>query len=109
MPMEVDHLIPVSQQGPTTEENLWLACSSCNDAKNKRTTGRDLLTGEQVSLFNPRNQVWSEHFAWTLEKDKIIGLTAIGRATIVTLNMNNFYLVRSRKIWAKARSHPPEE
>ena len=30
-PMELDHLIPESLGGLTEEENLWLACSLCND------------------------------------------------------------------------------
>ena len=32
-PMEIDHIIPESLGGPTEEENLWLACSPCNDHK----------------------------------------------------------------------------
>ncbi len=32
-PMELDHLIPESLGGATEENNLWLACSLCNDAK----------------------------------------------------------------------------
>jgi 5-methylcytosine-specific restriction endonuclease McrA len=30
-PMEIDHIIPESLGGVTEEENLWLACSLCND------------------------------------------------------------------------------
>lgn len=30
-PMEIDHIIPVLLGGSTIEENLWLACSMCND------------------------------------------------------------------------------
>ena len=107
MPMEIDHLLPKAQQGSTSEENLWLACSSCNDTKNDRTTGRDPLTNQEVALFNPRYQVWNEHFAWTVEGDRIIGLSAIGRATIIILNLNRFHFVRSRRIWVKAGLHPP--
>jgi 5-methylcytosine-specific restriction endonuclease McrA len=46
--MEVDHLIPESVGGLTVEENLWLACSFCNTAKNKRTEGVDPETGQTV-------------------------------------------------------------
>lgn len=34
MPMEVDHIIPLAMQGITEENNLCLACTYCNDAKN---------------------------------------------------------------------------
>lgn len=30
-PMEIDHIIPESLGGPTARENLWFACSMCND------------------------------------------------------------------------------
>ena len=36
-PMEIDHIIPQSLGGLTQEENLWLACSLCNDYKNDQT------------------------------------------------------------------------
>lgn len=57
-PMEIDHLIPESLGGRTEEENLWLACSLCNDHKANKIAGLDPLTGEIVRLFNPRNQSW---------------------------------------------------
>ena len=31
--LEIEHLIPEVLGGPTEEDNLWLACSACNDAK----------------------------------------------------------------------------
>ncbi len=55
--MEFDHLTPQSMNGPTTEENLWLACPLCNGSKGTRTHATDLKTGENVLLFNPRRQV----------------------------------------------------
>lgn len=61
-PMELDHLIPESLGGATEEENLWLACSLCNDAKGSRIASEDSLSGETVRLFNPRHQDWREHF-----------------------------------------------
>ncbi|MBU0677986.1 MAG: HNH endonuclease, partial [Verrucomicrobia bacterium] len=35
-PMEIDHIIPESLGGLTIRENLWLACSMCNDHKGTR-------------------------------------------------------------------------
>lgn len=34
VPMEIEHIIPESLGGLTVEENLWLACSLCNNHKN---------------------------------------------------------------------------
>lgn len=76
---EVDHIIPESLGGRTEEENLWLACSACNDHKSNRIAAADPTTGEIVRLFDPRRQSWSEHFAWNEVGDEIIGLTPTGR------------------------------
>ena len=62
-PMEIDHIIPQSLGGLTEEENLWLACSLCNDHKGDRIAALDPVTDEIVRLFDPRRQNWNEHFA----------------------------------------------
>jgi len=53
-PMEIDHIIPESLGGPTVRENLWLACSMCNDHKGNRIAALDPLTEEVVRLFERR-------------------------------------------------------
>ncbi len=88
---------------------LWLACSYCNDAKNNRVVVLDPESGELVSLFNPRQQIWKEHFAWTEQGDTLIGLTPIGRATIVALSLNHRILVNARKLWVSWGIHPPKD
>ncbi len=107
MPMEFDHLIPEALGGLTVEDNLWLACSLCNDHKNDRIAALDPITGELVRLFNPRQQVWKEHFSWSQEGDQIIGLTPSGRATVVALNLNRPILVLARRAWVSVGWHPP--
>ncbi len=107
--MDVDHLIPEALDGPTVEENLWLACNRCNEHKGDRVKAPDPMTGEVVPLFNPRTQRWSEHFAWTPEGDQIIGQTPVGRATVEALQLNREALVKSRRIWVAAGLHPPQE
>jgi len=37
IPMEIDHIVPRSLGGLTEEDNLWLACSLCNEHKGIRT------------------------------------------------------------------------
>lgn len=109
MALEIDHLVPRAQQGATDEANLWLACSTCNDTKNDRTRATDPVTGEEVALFNPRKQIWQEHFGWSADWERIMGMSATGRATLAALNLNRFHLVRSRRIWVKAGVHPPKD
>ena len=38
--MELDHLIPEALGGLTEEDNLWLACSLCNDSKGCRIAAK---------------------------------------------------------------------
>ncbi len=108
-PMEIEHIVPRSLGGLTTEENLWLACPLCNEHKGNRIVALDVVTDQIVPLFNPRRQTWSEHFAWTPEGDRIVGLTAIGRATVIALNLNRPALVKARQAWVAAGWHPPRD
>jgi hypothetical protein len=108
-PMELDHLVPEALGGHTVEGNLWLACSLCNDAKNCRIVAFDPVSGEVVRLFNPRDQVWSDHFRWSEAGDLILGSTSIGRATAIALNLNRPTLVRARQAWVAVGWHPPSD
>ncbi len=107
--MEIDHIIPRSAGGLTEEANLWLACSLCNDHKSDRIAATDPLTGGLVRLFDPRRQVWSEHFRWAATAERIVGTTAIGRATVAALDLNRASLVVARRLWVKAGWHPPRD
>lgn len=107
-PMTVDHIVPQAQGGTTTFDNLCFACRRCNEFKGSATEAPDPLTDEIVPLFHPRNQTWSDHFIWDTSGTRLIGLTAIGRATIVALNMNNEVIVDARRRWVSVGWHPPE-
>ena len=87
--LEIEHIIPVSKGGSSDESNLWLACPLCNGHKAGKTTESDPVTGETVVLFNPRNQIWAEHFAWSKEGIRIVGRTPAGRATVIALHLDN--------------------
>lgn len=105
--LEIDHLIPRSQGGTDAEENLWLACRLCNNAKRDQTQGVDPQTGAIVALFNPRTQNWAEHFSWSEDRTRIEGSTPCGRATVVVLQLNNLVAVMVRQAWVAAGWHPP--
>jgi hypothetical protein len=60
-----------------------------------------------IPLYNPRTQEWQEHFRWSNDGVTIIGITAIGRATVDVLKMNNEYIVTARRHWVEAGWHPP--
>ena len=107
--MEVDHIIPESLGGATVEDNLWLACSLCNDHKGDRIAAADPVSGEVVRLFNPRQQVWGDHFQWTPEGDRIVGSTPCGRATVWALDLNRPVLVCARRAWVVVGWHPPAD
>ena len=107
--LEIEHIIPKSKGGTDNEENLWLACHSCNLFKSDQTNRRDPLTGRRVRLFNPRRQQWKRHFGWSEDGTIIIGRTACGRATVIALNLNNMVAVTVRRNWVMAGWHPPKD
>lgn len=59
---EPDHILPRQHGGETHESDLALACMRCNRDKRPNVGSFDPLTGVLVPLFNPRRQVWTEHF-----------------------------------------------
>lgn len=59
----------------------------CNLHKGTNLTGIDPKTGHLAPIFHPRRDRWSDHFVF--EGVRIIGLSAVGRATIRVLNMND--------------------
>ena len=107
--LEVEHIIPRAHGGSDDETNLWLSCSLCNRAKGSQTDARDSVTGETCALFNPRAQVWREHFRWDAEGARILGFTPTGRATVEALRLNDDLAVEVRRNWVLAGWHPPRE
>jgi hypothetical protein len=95
----LEHLIPRTLGGKDALPNRALACASCNLAKADKVKGIDPITGEEVVLFNPRTQVWEEHFRWADDQQTIEGLTKIGRATVATLSINSELRKKARLLW----------
>ena len=103
----IDHVTPLSQGGDDTLENLALACLHCNRHKWDRTVGIDPITNLTHRLFNPRSDLWNTHFIWSAAGTTIIGLTALGRATIEQLNLNRPRIVNIRLADVTIGRHPP--
>jgi hypothetical protein len=101
----IDHVVPVVAGGETITENLALACVSCSLRKGARQVLEDSKTGEIVSIFNPRQQVWKEHFVW--DGVHIVGLTATGRATVRALDLNRSTMLAIRAEEELLGRHPP--
>ena len=106
---EMEHILPTAEGGTNDEENLWLACRVCNSFKHAKTHAIDLQTKRKTRLFNPRNQVWSEHFEFSEDKTEIIGKTVCGRATVIALKLNNARSVKMRKLWVSVGWFPPKD
>lgn len=60
----------------------------------KRPAG--YLEGQRVSLFNPRQDRWPDHFAW--HGPVLIGKTPVGNVTIAVLAVNLAYRVAFRAV-----------
>ena len=68
--------------------------------------GFDPETDELVPLFNPRQELWTDHFAW--ENAVLVGKTPVGRATIDVLRINDPICVEHREFLIGAELFPPE-
>ena len=74
----------------------------------------DPETEAEASLFNPRQQIWSEHFLWSADALKIIGKTPSGRATCNRLDLNDErreepFIQNARRQWIAGQLHPPKD
>lgn len=83
----IDHVVPRSKGGPTTMENLVLQCPSCSLHKANKLAVVDPETADTVRLFHPLRDDWHLHFS--MDPDGTCrGRTALGRATVLALKMN---------------------
>lgn len=86
LPFEVEHIVAKKHGGGNEISNLAYACPHCNQHK-----GTDLTTflknyDNIVRIFNPRLQVWEDHFS--MIQGEIIAVTETGEATIKLLKLN---------------------
>lgn len=103
-PHEVDHIIAEKHLGQTVAENLALACFYCNRFKGSDLASVDPLNEQIIPLFNPRTQLWYEHFF--LDGPVIIPLTGFARVTVRLLQMNRPRIVQRRRYLIELGRYP---
>lgn len=84
---EIDHIISLKHGGSNAEINLAYACPTCNRFKGSDIASIDWETGQLVRFFNPRTDLWSEHFRFI--GSSIEPLTLIGKVTARLLRFND--------------------
>lgn len=103
----IDHVIAVQHGGLTQLENLAEACLRCNLAKGPNLAAIDPKTKKMVRLYHPRRDRWSRHFRWY--GPRLLGKTAIGRATIGLLQINHPHYVAVRRSLIDEGVLPPSD
>jgi hypothetical protein len=83
----IEHIVAKQHGGSDHPDNLALACHRCNLHKGPNLTGIDPQSGQVVTLFHPRRELWSDHFDF--DGEWVLGLTATGRATVQVLAIND--------------------
>lgn len=101
----LDHIIPQTAGGETVIGNVALACVSCSLRKAARQMAIDPLSSQEVPLYHPRRDAWSEHFQW--DGVFVRGVTPTGRATVAALHMNRALIIAIRHEEAARGRHPP--
>jgi hypothetical protein len=105
-PFHIEHILPEKHGGTDDPKTLAWSCHYRNLSKSSNLSGRDVVSGRIVVLFNPRRQRWVRHFAWN--GPRLVGLTACGRAAIAVMNINAKHRVDLRELLLDAGLFPPE-
>lgn len=101
--------MPQKLNGATTLDNLAWSCQGCNNHKAAKIENPDPETGVLAPFYHPRQHQWSDHFTWSEDYTHVVGLTPIGRATVLTLDLNRRNLINLRLMLINNGEHPPEE
>lgn len=92
---QIDHVVAEKHGGATVTKNLALSCLPCNARKGSDIGSFDPATGLVTLLFNPRSQIWTEHFRF--DETRIEGQTPEGRTTVVFLQFNSYERMTERR------------
>jgi hypothetical protein len=90
----IDHIRPLKHGGSSDTDNLAYCCPDCNHFK-----GTDIGSFENediiVRFFNPRKDIWQDHFEIT--DGSIIGKTDVGNVTARIFKFNEIDRLIFRK------------
>ena len=101
----IDHIRSLKHGGETVFENLAFACPHCNQNKGSDiATFLDADNERTVRFFNPRKDIWQNHFA--IEKGEILPKTTIAEATIRILDVNQAERLIFRQALISAGFYP---
>jgi hypothetical protein len=96
----VEHIISLKHGGSSGPDNLAWACFQCNVAKGSDVAACDEETGELTPLYDPRTQVWGDHFE--MDGACLVGKTPAGRVTVRLLQINHPERIEARHRLMKA-------
>lgn len=109
---QVDHIISEKHGGLTEADNLAFACASCNRSKGSDVGSivMPLSSGIFSRFFNPRKDLWHEHFRLD-DSDgiSIIPLSSIGEVTARILGFNNTERLLERQALCDINRYPTVE
>lgn len=95
---QFDHIISEKLGGDTHEDNLAYCCILCNRHKGSNISSYAGSPRKNIPLFNPRIDVWEEHFYYT-DDGNLNSKTDAGQGTIFVLKINESDRVKDRKIF----------
>ncbi len=109
---QVYHVISEKHGGLTDADNLALACTTCN-----RNKGSDvgsivlpLNSGVFSRFFNPRIDLWREHFRLDdADGIRIVALSSIGEVTARILKFNDTERLLERQTLREINRYPTRE
>lgn len=101
---QIDHIISIKHGGDTTLDNLTYACAFCNRAKGSDVGSIISETNTFVRLYNPRIDIWADHF----ELDGVVIKTKsdIGRIIAQILKFNDYDRVLERETLHAVGAYP---
>lgn len=84
---EIDHVISLKHSGSSNPDNLAWSCPLCNGNKSSDLgTLLDIYPKQLIRFFNPRTDVWDDHFE--VFHGKILSKNSIGEATVKIFDFN---------------------
>jgi HNH endonuclease len=104
--LEVEHITPIVAGGTSTEDNLALACRSCNGFKGSRSSSVDPESGQAERFYHPRQDRWDDHFSIGADSCEIVALTGTGRVTALCLKINSRSQLTARQFWVQLGLFP---